>query len=353
MDSVLVEYIDGANKTLNEIANEHKLDKERLATYNKWLKTDVIPEDKIYSVIIAVSIAQASSIAVDTKSQGTVSKDIKLKVEKFPSISEINFEKLNSIAYTLVINGTKAIQARKGDTSVKLSAKGGISKDEFLKINEMKSFEDIIPGRVYYLSKKKKKALVLFHTVQYDESIWEIAQNYGISTNVIRSKNRMEKNEALAPGRVLWLRSKKPKNKEIEYKQIIKKEKINPNTNEQNTVILEPKNTPYINLDTSKYIYHTVKQGETIFGISQKFQIATDSIMTWNNLEKYNVSISQKLIIGLKPSNQTNQYTHTVAAGETFYKICNQYNVSESDLKNWNNKPDFSLKIGEMLIIKK
>ena len=347
VDSVLVGYIDGANKSLGDIASEHSLDKTKIAIYNKWLKTELIPEDKIYPVILVVPMSQASAFTTNAPTANNdKKKDVKVSKEKYTAATEVDIKKLNSTAsHPIMINGINAILARSGDNSVTLSAKGNISKDEFLEYNELQSFENVIPNRIYYLEHKKKKALVLFHTVQEGETFWSIAQNYGIKIQTIRDKNRMDDNEALEQGRVLWLRLKRPKSKPIEYKTIEKTDGIKIKNISSGEVYME---------DTSNFIYtyHKVQSGETLFGISKKYFVATDSLMKWNNMENYTVSIGQSLIVAIKEKTIEPIY-YSVASGDTFYKIAKLYNVSVTDLQQWNNKTDLSLKLGEKLLIKK
>jgi membrane-bound lytic murein transglycosylase D len=373
VDTVLVEYINGSNKSINEIAIENNLDKEIIASYNKWLKTTVIPEDKIYSVVLVVPMSQVATYTKTSTVSQTDKREAKPKKEKFPSAADINLKTMSSVAYTIIINGKQAIMAHSGDNSIKLATRGNISKEDFLNYNEMRSFDDIIPGRIYYLEHKRNKAMVMFHTVQYDETLWDIAQNYGIKTETIREKNRMDDNEAIEVGRVLWLRSKRPKNKQVEYKIVEKKEtppvKVEKQV-EEDTVVVKPKelkqtenifihynNTPKLFLvDSNKYeyTYHDVASGETLFGISRKYQTPTDSLMKWNNLEGYGIKYGQTLIVGINSKiKNTEPLTHTVIKGDTFYKIAHHYNVSVDDLLLWNNKTDMTLKLGEKLIVKK
>jgi membrane-bound lytic murein transglycosylase D len=370
VDSVLVEYINGGNKTFDDIAVENKLDRHKIAFYNKWLKTGTIPGDKIYPVALPVPISHAIAHAKTNHLPEISKRDEKPKKEKFLSVADINLANAGSVPYTLIINGVRAIMAHYGDNSFKLSTKGGISKDEFLKYNEMKSFEDVVPGRIYYLEHKRGKAMVMFHTVQYDETIWDIAQNYGIKIETIREKNRMDENEAVEVGRVLWLRSKRPKNKQVEYQSVerkeipvVKKEVTPPIVVDtikeklkatDNIFAHYNTTTKVFVLDTTKfqYTYHEVVSGETLFGISRKYQIPTDSLMEWNNLEGYGIKLAQNLIVAVKAKNKE-EILHTVGPGDTFYKIGQQYNVSVKDMMNWNNKTDMNLKLGEKLIIKK
>lgn len=371
VDSVLVEYINGANKSLSEIAGEYNLDHGKVTTYNKWLKLDVIPADKIYPVVLPVPVSLVHVFAKEEKNNDNKSSSVvKPKKEKFVSIAEIDIQKFNSTSYTLIVNGVKAIMAKSGDNSVKLSAKGDISKEDFLEYNEMKSFEDIIPGRIYYLGHKKKKAMVMFHTVQYGEALWDIAQNYGIRIETIREKNRMDENEAVDPGRVLWIRAKRPKLKPVEYKSVEKPDPakvkvIEPKIIEIKPIVEDPikvndnvfnhydtKELPYV-IDSINYNYqfHEVAAGETLFGISKKYQATTDSLLKWNNLEGYGIKLGQELVVTVKPKS-IQPFYHTVSTGDTFYKIAKQYNCSVADIQQWNGKVDLSIRLGEKLLIK-
>ena len=371
VDSVLVKYINGTNKSLQDIAAEYDLDKSKIFYYNKWLKSEIIPEDKIYPVILFVPVSLVAAFAKNDQPIVENNKAEKPKKEKFASIDKIDIPKYSSVAYTLVINGVKAIMARSGDNSVKLSAKGDISKEDFLEYNEMHSFDDIQPGKIYYLSHKRKKAMVMFHTVQYGESIWDIAQNYGIRIETIREKNGMDENQAIEPGRVLWLRSKRPKSKPVEFKSIerpvpikiripvtevidIEQKMDEPiKVNDNIFVHYDTKSSPY-KIDSLKfdYSYHEAVAGETLFGISKKYQIATDSVLKWNNMENYGIKVGQNIIVGIK-EKYSEPYYHLVATGDTFYKIAKQYNVTVGEIQQWNNKSDLSIKLGEKLMIKK
>lgn len=48
---------------------------------------------------------------------------------------------------------------------------------------------------------------------------------------------------------------------------------------------------------------------------------------------------------------RTQTLFHTVKQGETLYRISRKYKVSVEDIKHWNNLPDNSLKVGQDLVI--
>ncbi len=108
---------------------------------------------------------------------------------------------------------------------------------------------------------------------------------------------------------------------------------------------------------------YTVKKGDTLYGISKKFNISISDLKKMNS----NAIKSNKLRIGtiLKIDNnkdlnkKTSQETdrpkkyHIVKKGDTIYKISKKYSVSESDIKELNNLRSPKLKIGQKLILSK
>jgi len=87
---------------------------------------------------------------------------------------------------------------------------GGLTTERFLKCNELRTFDEIITGQIYYLQPKNNKAIVSHHTVKEGETLWRISQQYGVKLSSIRAKNRIKKGEMPEVSEVLWLRNVKP-----------------------------------------------------------------------------------------------------------------------------------------------
>jgi LysM repeat protein len=95
---------------------------------------------------------------------------------------------------------------------------------------------------------------------------------------------------------------------------------------------------------------------ETMFSISQAYDVSIDEIKKWNNLADNSLSIGQELIIR-KSSSQTvapqtttsSKGLHIVAAKETMFSIAKQYNVSIQQLKEWNQLEGNEISIGQEL----
>ncbi len=105
---------------------------------------------------------------------------------------------------------------------------------------------------------------------------------------------------------------------------------------------------------------HTVRQGETLYGISRMYAVSVNDISEWNRLGEDPIKVGQELLIAepqTLPEEQRTQRTataahntyHTVATGETLYQITKKYAISLEDLLRWNNMNTSSIKIGQQL----
>jgi membrane-bound lytic murein transglycosylase D len=364
-DLMLIEYKGIKDKSLQEISRQSKVDYELLKEYNKWCTHGHVPNDKEYIVI--VPSGHGSNPVIPDKPVATVPssgtpKDVAVTLPKsFPDIR--SFTDTLKIPVFVSINKVKAIRAGKGDDINSLLVKTGLAKASFIHFNELKGYESVAAGEFYYMQLKRSKALVAYHTVGKGETIHSIAQKYAITTASVKKHNRLAKNEYLKEGRVLWLRSTRPKTTPVEYKAVEKpivKEEVKtvPEVKKTEPVSNSPVVSVPIPVNTNAAedaLYHMVQPGETVFGISRQYQIDSDSIRTWNQLSGYSIQVNQKLIIGYRKIEskkpESKEILYTVKAGDTVYKISKQYNVAVDDIKKWNNLPDYSLSLGQQLKI--
>jgi membrane-bound lytic murein transglycosylase D len=375
----LIEYKGVKDKSLQEISQQAKVDVDLLKEYNKWCTHSQVPNDKEYIVIIpsshgSTSVVEDKSINQNESEHNPViipkQRELVHTIPKsFPDIRE--FVDTLNIPVFVAINKVKSIRAGKGDDINSLIVKSGLPKQSFLYYNELKGYEKIVVGNFYYMQLKRSKAIVAYHTVSKGETLHSIAQKYAIKTSSIQKHNRMSKNEYLKENRVLWLRSTRPKNIPVEYKATPKplvNEEVKPiHRVENKTVESKPKDeiapVPPKQIETKTIILpvpiliangnaiiHVVQPGETVFGISRKYEIDSDSIRSWNNLSGYAISVNQNLIVGYK--KQVNEVrTYIVKPGDTVYKISKELNVTAEEIKKWNNLADYNLKIGQELTI--
>jgi len=207
-----------------------------------------------------------------------------------------------------------------------------------------------------------------YYTVKKGDSLWSIASNFGVTVSDIKSINNLSSNN-LSIGQKLL----------IPEKVII--EEVVP---EGNTYIVKAGDTLYsiaskygVSVDdlkttnnlTSNILSlnqvlkipgvsvevpntYTVKKGDSLYSIANKYGTTVNDIKSLNNLSSNNLSIGQVLILpGIVDENTVN--TYTVKAGDTLYSIANKYNLSVNELKEINNLVNNTLSIGQTLNLKK
>lgn len=456
---ILVVEESQGNSNLKDYAKKHDISQELMELYNPWISyTKKIPSDKSYPVILPLPNKGQQPDPENATEEIVVSNS-----KKDPEVKAVYFEKPEyNIQY--VVNKVPAIVAKEEDNSSTLAIKGNITKERLVKYNDIETFTEIKTGHTYYLRRKKNKALVAYHVVQYGETIWEISQMYAIKEKSIRNKNRMEVTEALQPGRVLWLQKKRPKSEPVEIRKLLQplqdnrdssittgsladkerflaeetkpiskdpviqdvqeelpvttdektleeelpenensgdiQEEIEEHTPESETVteaqkeskapaevIIAPETikTEQVKEEEEEVLpisgktmapksnEHMVEVGETIYGISRKYEVSPEAIKKENNLESDNLSagmvlkipaenkVEVKEEIEKQPVNEETNTTetvrkpkaseHLVEVGETLYGISRKYNVSVDALKTENGLKSNSLSAGMILKI--
>ena len=233
------EFSDCENKSLEQLAKETNYPMDQLQFYNRWILKGYVPGDRDYTLILPVKPEEG--IVFDSPLYVRASPPVE-KLEPWrekilfgliekpltPPEPVVFADGKSEVPVFFDWNGIKAIQAKKGDNSTKLALLAGISREDFLEYNDLRVFDPIVPGEVYYADNKKNRAKVPFHTVQYGEGLWEIAQKYGIKMKSLMAKNRMQRPEKLKPGRVMWLRHFRPEDEPIRYEAVAAQPKRKP-----------------------------------------------------------------------------------------------------------------------------
>ena len=408
-DQPVTEYLHGAGKSINDIARETGFDETSLKEYNKWLLRGKIPNDRQYTVILPGKY-ESKDISKINASNNSDKKDIHIPSIESSSLiyPKIKHDKYKDHKYIVGVNGLPGIIASSTDNAQSLANKGDISLKQFNLYNDLKVGQKIVPGQVYYLRRKKKKAGTHYHTYQPGESLWTVSQKYGVRLDHLLSKNRIIEEENVKPGRVLWLRFIRPEAIAISYSKI---EKSSPASDEDASEIIErdmkplktvskPLQSPVTIETTEKpeppekpiekpsdntqeessneYISpgwdesaesnasihystagkekhtHIVIKGETFYSISAKYEIPVPALLQWNNLNiKDIIYIGQKLTVYSNPKASSSVKTHIVEKGDTMYKIARIYGITVDEILEWNNKMDYHLKVGESLKVER
>lgn len=107
---------------------------------------------------------------------------------------------------------------------------------------------------------------------------------------------------------------------------------------------------------------YTVKSGDNLTEIASSNGVSVSDIKDWNDLESDVIYEGQvlKLNSSKETKKETKKDTkkektayHTVKKGETLGKIADKYDVTIADLKKWNKIKGDTIEIGEKLVVKK
>lgn len=106
-------------------------------------------------------------------------------------------------------------------------------------------------------------------------------------------------------------------------------------------------------------ITHLVRTGETLYSISRLYGTSVAEIKALNNLDANELEIGKVLTVvrDQKPRLATrdgivNASKHVVEPLETLYSISQKYEVSLEEIKQWNQLTDNSLRIGDTLYLR-
>ena len=97
---------------------------------------------------------------------------------------------------------------------------------------------------------------------------------------------------------------------------------------------------------------YVVKKGDTLWGISNQYGVSVTELAELNGVNANTLQIGQVLKIPKKEgSNPDNMFMYTVKKGDTLYSIANKYNTSVDKIKSLNYLKDNNLYIGQVLRI--
>ncbi len=97
---------------------------------------------------------------------------------------------------------------------------------------------------------------------------------------------------------------------------------------------------------------HKVRSGESLSVIAEKYGTSVRSIKSANNLSNTKIKAGQTLRIPKsKSSKSSSKVDYKIRNGDTLSEIAENYRVSVSDLKKWNNMSSNRLTAGKKIVI--
>ncbi len=103
-------------------------------------------------------------------------------------------------------NGTVYVIAKAGDTFETLKNRHDVWVSELKRFNELTSDKEYIGDEKVYIRPKKNKASIKLYTVKEGDTLYTIAQYFGIKQRKILKKNKLKSATQITPGMQLKLR---------------------------------------------------------------------------------------------------------------------------------------------------
>lgn len=182
---------------------------------------------------------------------------------------------------------------------------------------------------------------VIVHTVKPGETVYSISKKYDIPESEIIFHNPGAKD--LKAGAKIYLPGKVVENQDFEEKPEDTKEGLR-------------------KASTEHFTTHIIESGETLWGISHKYNITEEELVEWNPVLKtafpagviIKIPMPEIIISQATSVNEEAFYIHFVESGETLYRISEKYNIPIPEIIKFNPVlENRNLVFGETILIPK
>jgi len=282
------------------------------------------------------------------------------KKSYYSSLDSLSREQKLAVIYGNAGESWIKHKIRRGESLSAIAYKYGVSVSNLKKWNNLRT-NRIVSGKMLQINSNKlsgadREANSVSSTLQgkyirykirKGDTISEIAERYGVSTNNIRQWNNLRNNQIYS-GKTIKIYDNGGSSVSGSSSSLVSSSNNN---------------------DPSQY---SVRRGDTISQIAERNGVSTTNLKNWNNLTSNKIKVGQKLIIySGRNNNQSvakndrnidtqnnisqkdNVVTHVVKKGDTLGQIAENYNVSAQDIRNWNNISGSKIIPGNKLVIYK
>ena len=197
---------------------------------------------------------------------------------------------------------------KKGDSLWKIANKYNTTVEKLKSVNNLKTNTLSVGQKLVIPSISVSQEVSDTYIVQKGDSLWSIANKFNMTVSELKNLNNLT-NNLLSIGQVL---------------------KIKDSSNNGKTT-------------------YTVQKGDSLWVIANKYGITTEELKSYNNLTSNLLSIGQVLKIPQGKTSTENIYT--VKKGDSLWTIANRYNTTVEKIKVLNNLTSNLLSIGQQLKI--
>ncbi|MFT7033523.1 MAG: LysM repeat protein [Cyclobacteriaceae bacterium] len=109
-----------------------------------------------------------------------------------------------------------------------------------------------------------------------------------------------------------------------------------------------------------KFIVHRVEAKETLFAISQKYNVKLQELLNHNKGVENGLKIHQEILVPYfgedevqKAASEDGYVYHIVESGDTFYSISKKYEITADSLMSMNQLKSTAINLGDRLVVDK
>lgn len=157
----------------------------------------------------------------------------------------------------------------KGDTLGEIAGKYGVGIADIRSWNKIKG-NRIVSGQKLVVWLDEDAARKLTHTIAAGDTLWEIANRYGVSISDLRQWNDIGAGDTLHQGDRLVVISTKADTAMAKAASSEKPAKL-------------------------KTVIHKVAAGDTLWSIAQRYRVSVDDLKGWNSLSRTTLYVGEKL----------------------------------------------------------
>ncbi|MCB0687683.1 MAG: LysM peptidoglycan-binding domain-containing protein [Saprospiraceae bacterium] len=199
-------------------------------------------------------------------------------------------EKIPNIEGVITNNGLDMVYARAEDTPEDIAKRYNRSLKDIITFNEkIKQRDQVLTftERVYFEKKKSRyKGSIKYHTVEEGQTMYDIAQTYGIRLEKLYVRNRMFPGTEPAIGERVKLRGMvkskdRPKLRHVPSKDLASEE-VKPLSRIDRAVGRKQ---------------HIVSSGDTLYGIARQYRMSVETLKQLNKLDSNLIKPGQILFI--------------------------------------------------------
>ncbi len=266
-------------------------------------------------------------------------------------------------------NGATYAYLKKDETALEFAKRFDIPYRKFLTFNDLVDGDQLIANQYCYIQPKrsKYKGEEVYHLVKVNETMYEIAQFYGIKLYDLLERNLMSEGQEPLNGEMILLNEKvfkapKLRSLEVEEEPIvadIAKDLPEPRFRKESYVSYEKEE---LIADKSTYPSNIYNPDNVLNTSTEELEVKKSDPVTFE-FEPIDVDFNNHAVQDKKTESSEKTYkpviskdnyiVHVVQSGESLYVIGKRYNVDWEEIKSFNGLNSIDLILGQTLKIPK